>query len=191
MKKNIGFTKPDDKSVPESQILVDRAIQFAEAGQSEKALQVLSNSHSASQEVLNARGVCLLRLARAEDALRVFRSLVLSAGGIWMKPELPVIYRSNFATSLLLRGNYLGVRQTLSEIPERTHPSVVRLLNSVSRWENSLTWWQRLGWRVGLAPDVPIKLDFSPGDIVDPLAAPVIAPPSMNSSGPIPNHQVA
>jgi hypothetical protein len=97
-----------------------------------------------------------------------------------MKPGLPVIYRTNFSTALLLGGLPLGARETLAEIEEKNHASVIRLREALVRWEKGLSWWQRLNWKCGIAPDVSVTLDFVPGDFVDPttIAATTLTPAS-------------
>lgn len=113
-----------------------------------------------------------MRLGRAADAVQLYRSFVLERSTSWMRAELPVIYRTNFVTALLLSQVPLGAQNTLHEIREIDHPSVVRLRETFDRWKRSLSLWQRLGWTIGLPPNVPIELDFTPGEFVDPPAAP-------------------
>ncbi len=189
MKHYKSFSSGSDATV--AQTLVGKAIRLGEFGDVQQALAFLSNGNSVSQEVINARAVCLMRIGRTTDAIRILRSLMLPSGCTWMNPDLPVIYRTNFSTALLLEGLALGARNTLIEIKEKEHPSVVRLRNSVLKWENSLSWWQRLCWRMCLPPDAPIMIDFVPGEFVDRLSIPVVTPPAADPSFLIPNHQVA
>ncbi len=149
--------------------LVTKAARLSDAGDSEEALRVLSRDNGSSAEVRNAQGVCLMRLGRVDDAVRVFRSLVLQPGCTWMKAELRIIYRMNFATALLLAKNPLGLLDTIHEVREQDHPSVMRLRETLHQWEKSLSLWQLLGWRVGIIPAVSITIGFLPGEFVDPL----------------------
>ncbi|MCA9174863.1 MAG: hypothetical protein KDB14_10310 [Planctomycetales bacterium] len=190
-KKTARPTPSANYATTHAELLLHEAMQLVEAGELEQALKRLTKESSCSPDVLNARGVCLLRLGRTADAIRVLRSFVLAPGCTCMRPELPVIYRANFATSLLLGGLALGVRYTLAEFAEKDHPSVVRLRDAMRRWEQGLSWWQRLGWRCGLAPAVPIAIDFVPGEFVDPRATPVGAPPSPKAPQPAALRQAA
>lgn len=147
--------------------LLDRAIQLAAAGNPGESLQTLSHISEPSPEVINARGVCLMRLGRAAEAVRLFRSLVLTPNCTWMKAELPVIYRTNFSTSLMLAGMPMGARETLAEISEKSHPSVVRLQQAWNHWEQQLGLWQRFCLKLGLAPETPIAITFPAGDFID------------------------
>ncbi|MEQ9407099.1 MAG: tetratricopeptide repeat protein [Fuerstiella sp.] len=168
----VASEPPAEPSTP----LVNKAIRLSEAGQFEDALRLLATGTSAAPEIRNARGVCLLRLGRAEDAVRTFRALVVPSGCTWMNKELPVHYRTNFSTALLLAGLPLGAKETLHEIPEKYHPSVLRLQAALASWVRGLSWWQRLNWKMGLAPDVPVRLDFLPGEFADPLSTGVATP---------------
>ncbi|MCA9074481.1 MAG: hypothetical protein KDA93_05570 [Planctomycetaceae bacterium] len=180
-----------DQSVGSSLPLVSKAVRLADVGEYEEALRMLANGNSSSQEILNARGVCFMRLGRPADAVRVFRSLVLPSGCIWMKPELPVIYRTNFSTALLLAGLPLGVRDTLQEIAEKDHPSVRRLSNAVAQWERRMSWWQYLSWKYGFPPKLPLTIDFLPGEFTDTtLVSPPTSPETPSAPFP-PVQQVA
>lgn len=172
MKRRTGHTTEDAPH----RTPVGIAVRLAEAGEYEKALHALAKGGSGSPEVTNARGVCLMRLQRASDAVQVLRPLVLEPGSTWMKRDLPVIYRTNFATALLLGGHKLGGRDALIEIGERAHPSRVRLADALRLWERELSWWQRLLWKLGVEPDLPVTIDFLPGDFVDPLESASKAP---------------
>lgn len=113
-----------------------------------------------------------MRLGRLADAVRIYRLLVLHSGSTWMNVGLPVIYRTNFSTALLLAGLIPGAVSALNEIDQEDHPAVIRLRHAIGNWELSLSVWQRLNWKLGLAPDIPVELPFAPGDFVDPRAAP-------------------
>lgn len=151
--------------------LLREAMRLAESGRSDQALAVLNRSNMNTDAIRNTRGVCLLRLGRAEDALRIFRSLVLAAGNTWMKRDLPVVYRTNFCTALLLTGRAAGCWDALTEIDERDHPSVVRLRETLDRWRRGLKGWSWLVWKMGSDPSVPVTLDFVAGDFGDPQNA--------------------
>lgn len=158
------------------------AVRLAESGRYEQALAVLNRSSFNTEAIRNARGVCLMRLGRIEDALRVFRSLVLAPGSTWMKRDLPVVFCTNFCTVLLLAGHPAGCFDALSEIADRNHPSVVRLRQTLDRWQRTLPFWSWLIWKLGSDPSVPITLDFAPGEFTDQMDVPTSTPPNEGPS---------
>lgn len=164
-----------DASLRQAQRLID-------AGQPDQALKVLGRSKLTTDEVRNARGVCLLRLGRIDDALQQFRTLTLAPGCTWMKPGLPAIYQVNFATTLLISGRRAGCLSALYEIDDQSHPSVLRLRGAIERWQRSLSWSQWLLWKIGVEPSLPVALDFPPGELIDPSSAPDTTPPMRRSS---------
>lgn len=161
---------------PRTEKLLREAVTLANSARPDQALAVLNRSNMNTDAVRNARGVCLMRLGRNEDALLLFRSLVLVPGGTWMKRDLPVIYRTNFCTVLLLTGRVSGCWDTLAEIDEKDHPSVVRLRETLDRWRRSLKGWSWLIWKMGSDPAVPVKLDFEPGEFHEPPSASATTP---------------
>lgn len=144
-------------------------VALADSGMAERALAVLSRGRLGSEAARNAKGVCLLRLGRVDEALRLFRSLVLRSDCTWMKPELPVVYRTNLCTALLLSGHPVGASDLLAGMEEQEHPAVLRLRRSIQNWERSLSFWHRMQWKLGLEPGSPVPIDFSPGDFVEPI----------------------
>jgi len=142
-----------------------RALKSTAEGHYEKAIGILATGKS-TPEILNARGVCLLRMGRIEDAIRLFRGLVLSPGNTWARPEVPTLYKLNFATALLLSGSPSGCLSLLGDINEPAHPGVIRLQTALSQWAATLTFWQRLNWWFGRVEPTPCQpsIDFPAGD---------------------------
>ena len=145
---------------------LSRAMRQISSGNYEKALQLLRSAGSDPQ-VRNAVGVCLLRLGRFEDAMPLFRSIVLAPGCTWIRPNIPTVYKTNYATALLLGGHPSGCEEILAEIPDKTDPGVQRLTQAIRRWVNSLTFWQKMNWWVGrIEPETcKVAIDFPPGDL--------------------------
>ena len=79
----------------------------------------------------------------------------------------PTIYRTNFATALLMSGHPAGCEEILADLVDKTHPSVQRLIKAIDQWVKSLTFWQKLNWWVGrIEPkDCHVRLDFVPGEL--------------------------
>lgn len=161
-----------DSETSHADAVIARAVCFANIGQFEQAIRHLTASHLHTDSIRNARGVCLMRMGKFDDAVQLYRSLVLMPGCTWMMPDMPVIYRTNFATSLLITGRRAGCLSCLREMTERDHPSVVRLQTAISEWEQCLTWWPWMFWKIGLEPKLPVSLSFPPGDFFEPASPP-------------------
>ena len=159
-------------------------VRLAEAGQLEAALEKCTSSDIPAMELRNARAVCLMRLGRSEEALTLYRGFVLHPGCTWLKSDLPAYIAANFATTILLCGRPLGCEAVLSEIADQEHPSVRRLRTVLQQWRSSLPFVARLKRLLGLEPDVPVPLDFSPGEFIDPMTRPSTTVDSMTSSPP-------
>ena len=159
---------------------LDRVILLAESGNL-AAAQTLLGQVPLDAPLHNALGVCLLRRGQVEEALDVFRELVLVPGGGWNRPHTPALYKLNFATAYLLNGHFADAHVMLGDVGDEKHPSVVRLRQAMKRWESGLTRWQWMNWRLFLKEpkDCPAMLDFPPGEFVDshrtrqPAAVPV------------------
>lgn len=162
--------------------VLQRAVQSIEAGHFDKAFNQLASLGSVSHEVVNARGVCLMRMGKARQAVDLFRSLVLQSGCMWMRPEVPVVCKINFATALLLDGHPRGGVAILAEVNEPQNPDVQQLKAAIRRWVKGLSWWNKLNWWTGVDLHEVVPLDFSPGkflSVPQPESAPTpVRPPN-------------
>lgn len=165
--------------------MIQRVAAMADSGFPDKALMMLNRMRTNTDAERNARGVCLLRLGRIEESLRQLRSLVLRTNCTWMRPELPVIYRANLCTALILAGHLVGASELLASIDEQHHPSVMRLKQTMGHWKKRLSFWQRIQWELGLEPEVSVILDFKPGDFLDPTEEPSNAIVTSNVASPV------
>ena len=165
--------------IPGHSSAMHRINELVSQGNFEKAFQLL-NTKGDDLESQHAKGVCLLRLGRYKEAIDVFRRLVLNPGCIWMRPDRPLLYKTNFAVALLLGGHPAGCTAVLSEIDNDKHPSVVRLREIIKRWEKTLSFWQRFNWRwLVLEPEnCPVNVDFVPGEFVEQVTVPTDPLPS-------------
>jgi WD40 repeat protein len=114
----------------------------------------------------NARGVCLMRLGRVEEALHLFRGLVCYNGTL-IRPTAPPAFKANLAAARLLAQNVEGAVDLLSQLvaQNETNETVFGLCSCVARWKEGRTWADRLRqWWSGTTK--PIQLDFPPGEIV-------------------------
>ena len=98
---------------------------------------------------------------------------------------MPAVYKTNFATALLLGGHPAGCQEMLSEVGDESHPSVQRLRGAIARWEAGLSFWQKLNWRFGsIEPkNCRVPIDFEPGEFeveLTPSGGPKPAPTGPN-----------
>mgnify|MGYP001352511467 CR=1 FL=1 len=128
------------------------------------ALAALSHSKLNSPWIINAMGVCQLRQNNPKTAVDLFRSIVLAGGGILTRNDIPLVFKTNYATALLAANNLGGCQAVLAEIRE-DHPAIDRLKDTIQQWKKRLTLWQMIGWYVGFETGVPVNLDFPPGDL--------------------------
>lgn len=135
------------------------------ARQYDKMLDMLKSVWR-DRQLLNAKGVCLLRLGRVEEAGRLYYDLVLNPGCTWMRPDLPTLYKTNYATALLLSGHPSGCLEMLAEIKDEQNPTVQRLRAAIKNWESRLTFLQKLNWWFGhIEPaNRPVTIDFEAGE---------------------------
>ena len=144
-----------------------RAIQMADHGDCQGALQLLRPQGHAP-DILNAVGVCLMRLGKIDDALALYRGMVMKPGTTLVRPEVPTHYKLNFATALLLRGTPAGCLSVLSEVREPENPAVQRLHRAIKGWEAGLSFWRRWDWRINRIEPAKCRvvIDFPPGQLV-------------------------
>lgn len=114
--------------------------------------------------VRNARGVCLLRLGRAGEAIEVLRDLVFGPGGFAVRPDADPVHQANYATALLLDGNPEGFSSILGGIDDRSHPAVAGLDEAVRRWRAGMTVWQRVASALGVGGP-RLTIPFPPGHL--------------------------
>lgn len=142
-----------------------RAIQMANNGDCKAALQLL-RPQGHDPETMNATGVCLLRLGKIGEAVVLYRGMVMKPGCTWLRPEVPTLYKINYATALLLNGTPAGCLSVLNEIRDPDHPTVQRLFGAIKKWEATLPFWRRWDWRISRIepPRCQVPLGFTPGE---------------------------
>lgn len=150
---------------PEVVVLLDRVGVLLQDGLPQQALDLLAGERSGSPWVTNARAVCLLRLGLPDRAVELLRGLVLSAGGVCLRPDVPTVFKTNFATALLAGGNLRGGVSILDEIRDEAHPAVRKLRAILRGWREGLSLWQKLCWRLGSEPSAPLYLGEALGDV--------------------------
>ena len=138
-------------------------------------------------QVRNVLGVCLMRLGRIDEAVKIYRSFVLQPGTVYERANVSGAAKRNFATALLLKGLPSGAVTVLDDMHDPEHPMAVRLYSALKRWEKSLSWFRWLDWKINAIhpANCNVPIDFEPGelDIQVPAQRPV--GPSKPSTGPM------
>ena len=135
--------------------------------QYDKAIRLSNKQKGQDPDVVNALGVCLMRVGRYEDAVTLFRNLVLERDRTWMRKDRPLHYRTNFATALLLSGRPSGCLEMLHEMRTEAPPLASVLRSAIKRWESTLSFWSWLDWKMSrIEPkNTRITLDVVPGEL--------------------------
>jgi len=155
-----GAAKP-----PQIVDLLGKAEQLLAEEQAGGALDLIARAKVNSPWATNALAVCQLRLGNEKVAVDLFRGLVLASGGILLRRDVPVAFKTNYATALLSAQNINGCLSVLSEIKQEEHPAVARLRAAIRRWKEGLSFWQKINWYMGGQPAHPVVLDFPRGDL--------------------------
>jgi Flp pilus assembly protein TadD len=140
-----------------------KVCRYLETGKLDEALTLARSRHDADMK--NAQGVCLMRMGKADEAVRIYRTLVLDNTGLFLRQDLPVVYKTNYAISLLLSGHPAGAIEILKELSEVDHPRVQKLRSAIGGWKSQLNIFQKLGLALGVEPKRPVQLEFAPGDL--------------------------
>lgn len=145
--------------------LSDKVQDLLDSGRTTEALLMLTRRNDRSPDSINARGVCLMRLGRAEEAALLLRPLVFLKDSFCADPDARPEYITNFATALLLTGNISGAREAMRLLGETETPARTRLRDAIARWRKSLGILSRLGLLLGVVPNTPVTLNFPAGDL--------------------------
>ena len=145
---------------------MDTVRRMLDNGDIDGAMAALDRSGSKAPPVMNARGVCLMRLGKHGPAVAVFRDLVFPAGSFTMDHETPTVYQANYALALLLNHNPVIAASILSEIEDRDHPAVAKGRSVVKQWKREMSVLARVLLLVGVCPVTSVTLDAPPGELV-------------------------
>jgi hypothetical protein len=151
------------KEIPASNPLA-KVHDLLNEGHTSAAMHIINGSGQHSGAMENARGVCLLRMGKAEEARIVFGSLTFPNKSIGISPETPTVYQTNYVTANILADHTDTGLHILSQIQDDQHPAVKKLRSAVAAWKKSLGLHHRLMLLLGVYPNKPIALDFVPGD---------------------------
>ncbi|MCE5277051.1 MAG: hypothetical protein ABFD92_08210 [Planctomycetaceae bacterium] len=130
----------------------------------EDALNLISHCGINSIRLANARGVCLLRIGRVEQALAIFRDLVYPRGAFSIPDGTPAEFQANYVSALLAAGNITIAKSLLGQIDQQGHPSIVKIKDAMARWRKSVGLVARAKLLLGGPLTKPV-LDYAPGDL--------------------------
>jgi len=130
-----------------------------------EALDFITHSGNDSPEMENARGVCLLRLGRFDEAIAVLQEVTFQ-GLPGIPPHTPVLFQVNFAFAMLRANRDKGGALLISDrLQGSEHPEAAKLKAAVRQWKESLGPLGRLRCRLGLYPAKPVPLDEHAGAV--------------------------
>lgn len=144
--------------------VIGKVKQLLREDRPEDALDIITRSRLKSPWITNATGVCAMRLGNSKQAAGLFQNLV-ARSGVMLKPDAPLVFKTNFATALLASNNLPGSLSVLHEIGSEENPTVKHLRTAIQRWKQSLSLWQKLKWYTGDCPQKPVTLDFPLGEL--------------------------
>ena len=107
-----------------------------------------------------------MRAGQYDEALRIYRALLLIPGSTQLRPETDDLCRVNFATALMLHGLPSGALDVLSELRAPRLPAAMMIREAIQKWSRSLPWWRRIDWKLNRVdpPGARVPIDFEPGE---------------------------
>ena len=144
---------------------LDRLQQLLDQSRADEALKLATGRGSGSPLDVNARAVCLMRIGRPEEAVKILRNIVLEGSSPYLKASAPVVFKSNFVTALALSGNPVGAYRALEDLREVAHPRLAELRLAIAQWVKTLSVWERVQWTCGIELNKPVLLSFPPGEL--------------------------
>jgi hypothetical protein len=139
--------------------------ELLDQGRPGEALNYITRSGNESPEMENARGVCLLRLGRFDEAIAVLRDITY--GDLPGIPgDTPALFQANFAVAVLGANHAKDAALAIADrLQGSEHPEAARLKAAVRQWKKSLGPLGRFRCRVGLYPAKPVPLDKHAGAV--------------------------
>ncbi len=130
-----------------------------------EALNFVIHSHNDSPEMENARGVCLLRLGRFDEAITVLQEVTFQ-GLPGIPPHTPALFQVNFAVAMLRANRDKGAALMIADrLNGSEQPEAARLKAAVRQWKERLGPLGRFRCRLGFYPAQPIPLDEHAGAV--------------------------
>jgi len=143
---------------------IERVKDLLDQGRAQEAMEFINHLGQETAPIKNARGVCLLRLGRAEAAVSEFRDITFR-GFMCVPADTPVLYQTNFATAMLMTNQKTGAIELISRLDNSQHPTVDKIRSAIDKWKRGLNPLQRFLCKIGVYPDKAVPIDFVPGDL--------------------------
>ena len=147
-----------------SPIAIDHIRELLNQNRPHDALKFIENLGQKTPVMENARGVCLMRLGKFEEAISVLREVAFQ-GYICMPSDTPVLYQMNFAIAMLVSNHKEGAFPILNKLDEKVLPQIAKLEDAIRRWVKSLNFVEKCCYHIGLYPNKPVTIDFPPGEV--------------------------
>jgi len=147
-----------------SPIAIDHIRELLNQNRPHDALKFIENLGQKTPVMENARGVCLMRLGKFEEAISVLREVAFQ-GYICMPSDTPVLYQMNFAIAMLVSNHKEGAFPILNKLDEKVLPQIAKLEDAIRRWVKSLNFIEKCCYHIGLYPNKPVTIDFPPGEV--------------------------
>ncbi|QEF98970.1 hypothetical protein Mal15_30280 [Stieleria maiorica] len=114
---------------------------------------------------LSCLGVLAMRIGHAEEAIRVFRGMVLTPGTTICRSDAGDTLLINYATALLLGNLPSGALDVLGNLQNRDALPAVQIRSAIKRWASGLSFWRRWDWKLNHIepPNCSVPIDFAPG----------------------------
>jgi hypothetical protein len=128
------------------------------------ALKFIEHLGQKTPVMENARGVCLMRLGKIEEAVSVLRDIAFQ-GYICIPTDTPALYQINFATAMLLSKQNDSAFDILNKLDEKVHPEASKLKEAIRRWVKVLNFIEKCAYYIGLYPNKRVTIDFPPGEV--------------------------
>jgi len=143
---------------------IERVKGLLDQGRAQEAMEFVNHLGQETAPIKNARGVCLLRLGRAEAAVSEFREITFR-GFMCIPSDTPVVYQTNFATAMLITNQKTGAIEIINGLDGNKHPAVAKVKAAIDKWKEGLNPLQRFLCKIGVYPGKAVPIDFVPGDL--------------------------
>lgn len=127
-------------------------------GELKRAFQLVK--HARDDRAVNTQSVLLIRMGDPNSAIRILQSRVWDLPTATLKTDANRLIQLNFATAMLKCGRVPGCEIILRSISDCSDEFAQELISHISNWEASLSWWNRMDWKLFGIPHIPSPSPF-------------------------------